>query len=120
MINIIGSVSQWEREVIAERTSTALQELKEQGRSTGNPAFGFSFVDGPRVENGEEQAVLARVAELRDQGTSWQLVADTLNGEGIRTRAGGAPYSLANLVACGAGPATLPITDCPPTPGGGR
>ena len=91
VINIMGSVSQWEREVIAERTSAALQELRAQGRSTGIPRFGYTVdKNGHTLEDAEEQQILARVTELRQEGDSWQAVARTLTGQGIRTRTGGA------------------------------
>ena len=35
MVNVLGAVAQWEREATAERTSAALQVLKQQGRATG-------------------------------------------------------------------------------------
>ena len=35
VVNVLGAVAQWEREAIAERTSAALQVLKQQGRATG-------------------------------------------------------------------------------------
>lgn len=88
VINIMASVSQWEREVIAERTSAALQELRAQGRSTGAPPYGYNAVDGKLVRNEEEQAVMARIEELRTDGQSLQMVADTLTREGVRTRGG--------------------------------
>ena len=91
VINIMASVSQWEREIISERTSAALQELRAQGRSTGTPRFGFSADgNGHLFEDIEEQQILARVTELRSGGNSWQAVARTLTGQGIRTRTGGA------------------------------
>ena len=90
VINIMASVSQWEREVIAERTSAAMQELRAQGKSTGTPQFGFDFVDGERVENPQEQAILAEITGLRDQGETWETVANTLTESGHRTRRGGA------------------------------
>lgn len=89
VINIMDSVSQWDREVIGERTSTALQELRAQGKSTGNPNYGFEAgEDGKLIKNEQEQAVLQRVAELRDQGKSWARVASTLTDAGVRTRRG--------------------------------
>lgn len=91
VVNIMASVSQWEREVIAERTSAALQELKAQGRTTGRPEYGYrADADGRLVEDENEQAVIRRVAELRDEGASWQAVADSLTKEGVRTRKGSA------------------------------
>ncbi|MDE0078907.1 MAG: recombinase family protein [Caldilineaceae bacterium] len=89
VINIMDSVSQWDREVIGERTSTALQELKAQGKSTGNPNYGYEAgEDGKLIENEQEQAVLHRVAELRAQGKSWARVASSLTDAGVRTRRG--------------------------------
>ena len=35
VVNVLGAVAQWEREATAERTSAALQVLKQQGRATG-------------------------------------------------------------------------------------
>ena len=89
VINIMDSVSQWDREVIGERTSAILQDLKAQGKSTGNPNYGFEAgEDGKLIENEHEQAVLQRVAELRAQGKSWARVASTLTDAGVRTRRG--------------------------------
>jgi site-specific DNA recombinase len=35
VLNVLASVSQWERELASERTSEALQHLKAQGRKLG-------------------------------------------------------------------------------------
>ena len=89
VINIMDSVSQWDREVIGERTSATLQNLKAQGRTTGNPPFGYAVSEsGVLIENEREQAILKRVTQLREQGKTWQIVADTLTAEGERTRRG--------------------------------
>ena len=89
VIKIMDSVSQWDREVIGERTSAILQDLKAQGKSTGNPNYGFEAgEDGKLIENELEQAVLQRVAELRAQGKSWARVTGVLADAGIRTRRG--------------------------------
>ena len=89
VINIMDSVSQWDREVIGERTSAVLQELRAQGKSTGNPNYGYEAGEGGKlIENEQEQAVLHRVAELRAEGKSWAKVASTLTGAGVRTRRG--------------------------------
>ena len=92
IVNMMAVVSQWEREVIGERTSAALQELKRQGRATGpteRAPYGFTYVDGMRVAHAVEQATLARIAALRIEGLSFAKVAEALNGSGVRTRTGG-------------------------------
>ncbi|MXX27817.1 MAG: hypothetical protein F4Z82_20520 [Caldilineaceae bacterium SB0668_bin_21] len=89
VFEVVDSMSQWDREVIGERTSAVLQERKAQGRTTGNPPFGYAVGEGGvLIENEREQAILKRVAQLREQGKTWQIVADTLTAEGVRTRRG--------------------------------
>ena len=47
VVNILGTVAQWEREAISEHTSATLQKLKAQGRATGRVApFGYRFEGG--------------------------------------------------------------------------
>ena len=90
VVNVLGAVAQWEREATAERTSAALQVLKQQGRATGGVApYGSQFVDGRRVDHHAEQIVLADMVERRRAGLSWGKVADKLNAAGHRTRTGG-------------------------------
>ena len=91
VINILASVAQWEREVISERTSAALQHLKAQGRYTGGQVrYGFRLGDDGRLEMDDiEQEVLALVKALRGQGLSGHVTAARLNALGYRNRAGG-------------------------------
>jgi len=91
VINILASVAQWEREVISERTSAALQHLKAQGRYTGGQVrYGFRLGDNGRLEADDtEQEVLALVKALRGQELSDHVTAARLNALGYRNRAGG-------------------------------
>lgn len=90
VLNMIGVIAQWEREIISERTSAALQEKRAQGRATGGvPPFGYDFIDGERVENKQEQAILAEIAAMKAAGESWQGIANRLTAKGHRNRAGG-------------------------------
>ena len=76
VLNLLISVSQWEREVIGERTSAALQHKKSQGVKLGAPAL-------------KNEATLARINELRSQGLSMANVAQQLTAEGHKTQRGG-------------------------------
>lgn len=80
--NVMVSVGQWQRRVIGERTSSALQERKRQGLRNGRP-----LVEGPEVD-----LARARIAALRKRGLSWRQVADALNEEGVPTFRGGARW----------------------------
>ena len=90
VLNIMASVSQWEREAIGERTRDALAHKKANGQRAGNIPYGYRLApDGVHVEaSPEEQAALVRIVELRTRGYTLQEIALKLNGQGIRTRAG--------------------------------
>lgn len=90
VINIMASVAQWEREVIAERTQAAMQELRSQGRTTGNPIFGYCVdAAGVLVADSKEQEILEIIRGLREDGRTWEAIADHLNHCGYQTRNGG-------------------------------
>ena len=90
VINIMTAVSQWEREAIGERTRDAMQHKRSNGKCVGNLAYGYRLsADGEHVEpEPSEQAVLAQIRSLRQQGRSLRAIAAALNGQALRTRRG--------------------------------
>lgn len=89
VLNVLGSVSQWEREAIGERTSSAMQHMKAEGRFTGNAPYGWQVgADGHLVESEAEQRVLSIVSHYRAQGLSVRKIAIILAEKGFRSRAG--------------------------------
>lgn len=62
--NIMASVAQWEREIISERTTEALAELKRQGIQLGRPPS--EQVDAPTIE---------RIRLLSSHGYSQRMIA---------------------------------------------
>ncbi len=97
VLNIMMTVYQWEREVIAERTADALKYKRSRGEKTGGPVP-YGFQEGPDKFNAkgervptlvpceEEQQVIALMNELRQAGETMQDIADNLNARGIRRR----------------------------------
>ena len=69
MMNLLASVSQWEREIIGERTSDALQHLKAQGKRYCHTVY----------DNAE---VIALMHQLRTDGHSYEAIAQHLNQQG--------------------------------------
>lgn len=66
---MLATLGQWEREVIGERTSAAMQHKASQGEYTGGAVpYGYSFAADSVaiVEVESEQAV---IAEARARGT---------------------------------------------------
>jgi site-specific DNA recombinase len=90
VINIMTAVSQWEREAIGERTRDAMQHKRSNGKCVGNLAYGYRLsADGEHVEpEPSEQAALAQIRSLRQQGRSLRAIAAALNGQSLRTRRG--------------------------------
>jgi DNA invertase Pin-like site-specific DNA recombinase len=91
VLNVLASVSQWEREAIGERTATAMQHKASQGEYTGGPPpYGRRVgPDGGRLEaNPEEEEARAVARLLRAQGLSLRGVAEELERRGVRSRSG--------------------------------
>jgi site-specific DNA recombinase len=91
VLNILTSVSEWERQTIGERTTAALQIKKAKGEKTGGLVpFGFTLADdGKTLESdSKEQATIAMIRELNDKGHSLRKIAETLTKRGIKTKGG--------------------------------
>jgi site-specific DNA recombinase len=107
VINIMTAVSQWEREAIGERTRDAMQHKRSNGKCVGNLAYGYRLsADGEHVEpEPSEQAALAQIRSLRQQGRSLRAIAAALNGSRcvrVAARAGGTTiYSASSVVGSG-------------------
>ena len=87
--NILASVSQWERETIAERTRDAMRHKQANGEYIGGPPpYGFRPVNGELVADAAEQGVIKQARELRDSGLSLAAVAKELDRRGIQARNG--------------------------------
>jgi DNA invertase Pin-like site-specific DNA recombinase len=86
----MASVSQWEREVIGERTRDALRHKRAKGLRAGNVPFGYSLADDGQTLLAcvEEQEVLATIRNLRRSQSSLRAIASELNSRGLRTRSG--------------------------------
>lgn len=99
-LNIMATVSQWEREAIGERTRDALGHLKASGVRLGGEAYGWTRSEirdeeGRRiVENvSAEREGIARILELRRSGLSMGKIAEAMTQEGRRTKEGGRWYA---------------------------
>jgi site-specific DNA recombinase len=88
VLNILASVSQWEREAIGERTATALAHKAERGERVGQVPLGYVVAeDGVRLlEQPNEQQAIRLVHELRQQGLSIRAIAAELTRRGVPGR----------------------------------
>ena len=91
VLNILGSVASWEREVIIERTKEAMAHKRANGERTSLYApYGFQLAaDGKTLVPDEaEHALLAAIREARQRGLSQRAVVAELTRQGFTTRKG--------------------------------
>jgi len=89
MLNLIGSIAQWERETIAERTRDSLRFKKSRLEHYGPVPYGFKCIDGKLIPIEEEIDVVKRILRYRHvQGLSYWRICEDLDMREIRTRRG--------------------------------
>ncbi len=88
VLNVMASVSQWEREAIGERTMTALRYKKSHRRAYSPTPYGFNREGDELVENQVESTTLHLIRERREDGWSLRQIADALNADAVPTKQG--------------------------------
>jgi site-specific DNA recombinase len=85
VLNVLGSVAEWERQAISERTKEGLSAVKRQGYKFGTPPLGYRYAEeldehGRKVWEVDpaQQRSLARLLELHDAGKSTPEIAEVL------------------------------------------
>lgn len=100
VLNVLASVSQWEREATGERTREALAHVKAQGVLLGAEGLGWCRTDERDADGrvrvtsvASEAATVRRIVELRDAGLTLRAIAVRVTEEGNRTKRGGKWYA---------------------------
>jgi DNA invertase Pin-like site-specific DNA recombinase len=83
---VMASVGEWEREQISERTRAAATVRRTQGKRMGRPGVRDSMPE-----------VCARIKAARDEGLTWQAIADALNADGVATVRGGSGWRVSSV-----------------------
>ncbi len=81
-------VSQWEREIIGQRTKEAMSYLKERRKMYSRPVFGYDNKRGTLRANEQEQAIIEQAQAWRAGGLSYRDIAALLNEQGTPTKRG--------------------------------
>lgn len=81
VVGIMAQIAEWERGVIADRTRDAAAIRRGEGKVMGRPGVRDRFPD-----------LAKRIAAIRQAGSTWQAIADTLNAEHIPTMRGGTKW----------------------------
>lgn len=89
MFQVMAVLAEFERNLVAERTSNSLQHKKHTRRKyTNKTPYGFEAIDGRLVEVAKEAAVVAEIQAARASGMTLQAIANDLNGRDIPTKTG--------------------------------
>lgn len=89
VFRMLAVLSEFERDVISERTSMAMKHLRANGRYTGgHEPYGFRFVEGALETVPQEAAVISDVQRLRSEGVSLRGICKKLTEQGTKARTG--------------------------------
>lgn len=79
-LTTLSAISQYERELTSERTSSVLQYKKKQGYRVGSVMFGFDLdIDGKSlIKNQEEQKTIKIIKDYKKKGLSFNEIAKQL------------------------------------------
>lgn len=90
-LTLLGSLGQLERELIGERTRTALAFKRENGQPTSHPPLGFRPNGSKRhrmIPVPAELAVVRRILDLHQRGQGYHAIAAKLSEDGVPTKRG--------------------------------
>lgn len=87
-LTMSAGFAELEKNLISERTSSALQHMKAHGKAYSPTPFGFDRDGGTNnlIRNDDEQRVLLGIRALRAQGWSLGSIAEDLNRRGVPTK----------------------------------
>jgi len=90
VFRMLAVLSEFERDLVSERTKTALDHKRAKRERVGSVPFGFDLADDgvALVTNDDEQLIINLINELRNRGLSYRRIADELTGREIRTKCG--------------------------------
>jgi site-specific DNA recombinase len=96
-----AAFAELERNLIAERTTTALQHKKAQGEVYSPIPFGYDRARDRLETNTEEQEVVQDIRAWRREGLSYHSIARRLNEAQVPTKRGRAWYPATIHYLCG-------------------
>lgn len=83
LLNLLASVSQWEREAIGERTAFALAHKRRNRQIYGHVPFGYRSSGGQLLPDPDEQAALSTARSMRERGSSLDSIGKWFDKNGF-------------------------------------
>lgn len=90
VFRMLAVLAEFERDLISERTSAAMQHMRSQGKRVGAVPYGFDLdPDGETLhENAIEQSAISMMRANRVDGLSLRAIAEALDKFGIKSKTG--------------------------------
>lgn len=90
VFRMLAVLADFERDLISERTTAALQHKRQRGGRMGQLPFGQTVADDGETlaVDAVESAVIRQIHELRQQGLTLQAIADRLVAQNVPNKAG--------------------------------
>jgi site-specific DNA recombinase len=100
IMNILGSINEFEVEMIRERIRDIKRDKKEKGEVYGRMMYGYDNINGKMIENKFEKNIIRRIKNFRSRNWSWRKISNRLNEEGVESKEGSIWYdgSLYNMM----------------------
>jgi site-specific DNA recombinase len=94
VFRMLAVLAEFERDLISERTATAMAHLRQAGRRiSGRVPFGNDLDGANLIPNKDEQAALRVIHRLRAEGLSLRAISRELQRRGIKTKTGALVWS---------------------------
>lgn len=88
LLTMLAGFAQFERDLTAERTTSALAHKKANGQAYSPTPYGKDRDGDMLTDNEQEQGIINKMRELRDDGSSLRGIAEHLNSNGISSKQG--------------------------------
>lgn len=92
-LNVMAGFAELERNLIAERTATALNHKKRNLEPYSPTPLGFERINDTLRKNKEEWEIVDFIFQLRNEGLAYWKIAEELNNRGIPGKNGGKWYA---------------------------
>jgi len=89
LLGVLGSVAEWERETIAERTRAAVRAKRRRSGAHGFAPLGARVVDGKLSPVAEEVEAITLIRKRHAAGASYRAIAKDLRERCLPTARGG-------------------------------
>jgi site-specific DNA recombinase len=89
LLTMMAGFAELERNLIAERTTVAMQHLKARKQAYSPTPYGYDRSGDQLIPNSGEQAVIAEITRMRGEGETLLDIVDHLTARSIPTKRGG-------------------------------